>query len=118
MVTKKVIDEIYKRCHKRPASVDELDIALLFNGVAETHKLSVDEDWLTIGSMPDGSIFRRIALKRIHGILDFEDVVAIVLCSSIIFLDKNDSRSFVNLKAEKPSFLDKLRFKVSDECDE
>lgn len=113
MVTKKVIEAIYKTCRRKPDSPDELDIALLFNDVADNHKIHIDEGWLTIGSLPAHSPFHRIALKRIHGIIEFEDEVAVVLHSSIIFLNKHDSRAHIHVKEEKPSFMDRLRYHLS-----
>ena len=113
MVTKKVIDSIYKSCKERPESPDELDIALLFNEVADRHAIQIDEGWLTINSIPRQSPFHRIALSRIHAILEFEDKIAIVLHSSIIFLNKEDATVDVHIRQEKPSLLDRLRYHMS-----
>ena len=50
MVTKKVIESLYKMCKNRPESPDDLDIALLFEDVADKHALMLDEGYLTINS--------------------------------------------------------------------
>ena len=42
MITKKVIDTIYKRYKKRPKSTDDLNIALLFEGVHPGHGVEID----------------------------------------------------------------------------
>ena len=55
MVTKKVIDTIYKTCKHRPASPEELDIALLFEQLPIEHAIGIDGDSLIIGSIPGGS---------------------------------------------------------------
>ncbi len=108
MVTKKVIDSLYKICKNRPDSPDELDIALLFEDVADKHSLQLNEKFLTINSLPPESPFHRIAFKCIHGIIDFEEDVAIVLHSSIIFLSKKDSQVNIHIKEHKQSFMDKI----------
>ena len=114
MVTKKVIDSLYKLCKNRPDSPDELDIALLFEDVAEKHSLELNEEYLTINSLPPESPFHRIAFKRIHGIIEFEEDIAIVLHSSIIFLSKKDSKVHIHIKENKLSFMDKLFSGISE----
>ena len=42
MIHKKVIDAIYKKCRKRPASPDELNIPLLFEKLPEEAMIEVD----------------------------------------------------------------------------
>lgn len=96
-------------CKNRPESPDDLDIALLFEDVADKHALMLDEGYLTINSLPPDNPFHRIALKRIHGIINFEEDVAIALHSSIIFLSKKDSRVNIHIKQQKPSFMDRIR---------
>lgn len=112
MVTKKVIDSLYKLCKDRPESPDELDIALLFEDVADTHALELDEGHLTINSLPPNSPFHKIALKRIHGIINFEEEFAIVLHSSIIFLKKKEAKVNVHIRQTKASFMDMIRSKL------
>lgn len=113
MVTKKVIDTIYKTCKSRPESPDELNIALLFETLAEHHAIEIDEGHITINSIPPGSPFHRVALSRIHDIVEFDDEVAIVMHSSIIFLNKNDNKAHIHIKQERPSFMDRLRYHMA-----
>lgn len=114
MVTNKVIDAVYKQYKKRPASIDELDTALLFTEELLNHDLYVDEGRLVINSIDPHSPFHSIALDRIHAIVNFENVVAIVLHSSIIFLSKRDNKVHVHIKMEKPSFMDRVRMKFAN----
>lgn len=88
MINKKVIDALYKRYDKRPSSLDDLDIALLFEGVHPVHNIVIDGDEIVINSVPADSPFHRILLRGVHAIVEFEESVAIVLHSSIIFLSK------------------------------
>lgn len=109
MITQEVINEIYKKFSKRPASPDELNMPPLFESVHPSHRIEIDDDKLIIYSLPKNSIFHAIPLRNINAILEFESNVAIVLHSSIIFLSKNDAGNYVHFKPLKMSFLDKLR---------
>lgn len=114
MITQKVIDSIYKKYSKRPSSPDELDIMLLFEYLIDNHEVEIDDNGnLIINSLPTASPFHRIALKRVHGIVEFEHSIAIVLHSSIIFLNKRDNKSYVHIRPPKLSLLDKLKARMA-----
>lgn len=110
MITAEVIDSIYKQYPKRATSIDELDFASLFEKAAANHNLSVDpeSEKLTIGSISKNSPFGTISLKNVHAFIPFENWVAVVLHSSIIFLSAKDNKVSVHLKTESPSLWDKL----------
>ena len=116
MITQKVIDSLYKTYSKRPSSPDELDIALLFENLIEHHEIEIDDEaHLVINSIPPESPFHRIPLANIHAIVEFEHKIAIVLHSSIIFLNRSDNNSYVHLRAaQRPSLLSRL-FSRSDD---
>ena len=114
MVTKKVIDTIYKTCKRRPASPEELDIALLFEQLPLEHDIGIDGDSLITGSIPESSPFHSLPLGHIHGIIDFDDCVAVALHSSIVFLDKETDRTSVHIRQERPSIIDRLRYNLSN----
>lgn len=63
MITKKVIDTIYKRYKKRPKSTDDLNIALLFEGVHPGHGVEIDGNDLLVNSVPEQSPFHVIPLS-------------------------------------------------------
>ena len=109
MIQKKVIDAIYKKCGKRPASPDELDIPLLFEKLPEETMIEVDGNDIVIGSIDPSSPFYRIPVNHIHAILEFEEAIAIVLHSSILFLSKENGSLHVHLRELKQSFMEKLR---------
>lgn len=111
MITKKVIDQLYKQYNKRPASIDELNIPLLFESVHPMHGIEFDEGELVINSISSDSPFHRIPLALIHEIVEFEDVVAIVLHSSIIFLSRMADTTHpvqVHIKPIDMSIADKI----------
>lgn len=116
MITQKVIDTLYKTYRKRPASADELDIGLLFEIPVEHHDIEIDDNAnLLINSLPQFSPFRKLSLSRINAIVEFENKVAVVLSSSIIFLNKNDNKSFIHIREEKMSLIDRIFHRIKEE---
>lgn len=111
MITQEVIKTLYKKYPRRAKSIDDLDIALLFETVGERHDVSVDIDanTLTISSIDSKSIFHSIPLAHIHAIVPFEEWTAIVLHSSIIFLNRRNTSVSVHLKEIKPSLSEKVK---------
>ncbi len=116
MITREVIDTLYKKYSKAPSSPDCLDMPLLFDYVADHHNISIDMDGATdcmiINSVEPGSPFHRIPLRRIHAIVPFEEWIAIVLHSSIIFLSRKSSKVSIHLKPASLSILDRARIAV------
>ena len=109
MIHKKVIDAIYKKCRKRPASPDELNIPLLFEKLPEEAMIEDDGNDIVINSVDRNSPFHSIPVSHIHAILEFDEAIAIVLHSSIIFLSKDDGSMHVHLKDIGPTLIDRIR---------
>lgn len=109
MVTKKVIDTLYRQFSRPPQSVDELNVGLLFDCAVENHGIFLDENFLYIGSVEPSSPFSMIPLNRINAIVEFDSVIAIVLHSSIVFLDKESDDVNIHVKMEKPSLWERMR---------
>lgn len=111
MITKDVIQEIYKKYPKRAKSVDELNFGLLFDTVGELHDINIDfnSNRLIIGSLDNRSIFRSIPLTHIHAFVPFEQWTAIVLNASIIFLNNENKEVSVHLKPHEQSMGDRLK---------
>ncbi len=113
MINKEVINSIYKKYKKLPKSPDFLDMPLLFDYAAHHHNIQIDMegpiDALIINSIDKDSPFHRIPLERIHAIVPFEQWVAVVLHSSIIFLNRKSSKVTVHVRTHNPSLLDRVR---------
>lgn len=118
MVTKKIIDALYKQYRKPPKSIDDLPFSILFEHTADNHGLVIDEENLYIGSIDPRSPFSTIALRHINEIVEFHDQIAIVLHPSIIFLSKASDEIYINIKDEQLSFLDRVRMMISGEQQE
>lgn len=113
MIQKKVIDSIYKKFKKRPASPDELDIPLLFEKIPIEAAIEIEGNNLIINSIEPSSPFHSIPISHIHAIIEFDEAVAIVLHSSIIFISKEDGSVHVHLKNIGMSLLDRVRQFIS-----
>lgn len=113
MITRKVIETLYKSYRKLPPSPDYLDMPLLFDYASEHHNVTIDMDGpvdtLVINSIDPASPFHRIPIERIHAIVPFEEWVAIVLHSSIIFLNRHSSRVSVHVKTIKPTLWERIK---------
>lgn len=109
MIQKKVIDAIYKKYRRRPASPDELNIPLLFEKIPEEAGIEIDGNNIVINSIDSRSPFHKIPVGHLHAIIEFDEAVALVLHSSIVFISKDDGSSHVHIKDVGMSFLDKLR---------
>ncbi len=111
MITKEIIQTLYKKYHRRAKSIDSLDMATLFDAAGAIHDINVDIEAgkLIIGSIEEKSIFRSIPLGHIHAIVPFEEWVAIVLHSSIIFLNRKDQKVSVHIKPPTVSVADRIK---------
>ncbi len=111
MITQAVISEIYRKYGKKPKSVDCLNLAYLFDKCGLMHDIMIDPDTeiMTIGSIPGNSPFHEINLRNVHAIVPFEEWAAIVMHSSILYLNLRKPISSVNLRPEKDSIWDKIR---------
>lgn len=113
MVTRKLIDAIYRKYNRPPSSPDELNLGLLFDYAMENHGIVIDENDLFIGSVEPTSPFAQLPLDHIHEILEFENQIAIVLRNSILFLNKHDSDVNVHIRMENPSLWSRFKESLS-----
>lgn len=114
MITKKVIEELYRTYNKRPDSPFDLNLSLLFEHAVDTHGINLDEEKIEIGSIAPDSIFHSINLNHIHEIVEFENAIAIVLHSSIIFLNKHDNKSYIHIRTDKPGLWSRIRSHITN----
>ena len=110
MITRENINEIYRKFKNAPASIDELNIATLFDETAIHHDIMIDpeENTVSFGSIDSKSPFHTISLNRINAILEFDEWIAVVMPASIIFLNRNKAQVVVDIKAVKPTLTDRL----------
>jgi hypothetical protein len=110
MITKQVINELYKKYRHKPLTTDELNLAPLFDYAIEHHGITIDDHRLIINSISQLSPFHSIELEHIHAIVEFDNRIAIVLLTSIIFLDKEDDSAHIHIKVAKPSCWERIQW--------
>lgn len=102
MITQQTIREIYRKHRRKPADIYDLNLSPLFDDPAKPHNITIDDQTLIIGSVEPQSPLRHIPLANIHAILEIDKHIAIVLHSSIIFLQKDTPSVTVHLKPPTP----------------
>lgn len=112
-IDRQIIDSLYRRFPRRPATLDERNLRLLADYIVDDNGVSLCDDRLIFTGMESGSPFREIMLEHVHGVIDMHTHIAIVLHSSIIFLDRATLRAHVHLRPVRRGFfarmLDKLK---------
>jgi hypothetical protein len=110
MITREVIDTLYKKYQNAPKPADHVDMALLLDSANSQHRLSINDDdaQLTIGSLDVRSPFYKIATHCILGVVPFDCWVAIVMHSSILFLSRLNSDVNVHLKPVRVPLYQKI----------
>lgn len=103
-ISSNLIDSLYKRFSRRPATLDERNLRLLADYIVEDRGVSLCDDRLVFTEMSSDSPFREILLENIHGVADLGRMLAVVLHSSIIFLDCRTLEAFVHVKPAENIF--------------
>lgn len=70
--------------------------------------IDADTNELVISSIQEDSPFHTIRLNHIYAIVPFEEWTAIVLHSSIVFLNNLKPISSIHIRPQEPSFWQKL----------
>lgn len=108
MISEKNISDLYRKYSRRPKSADQLNFALLFESVHNEHAVAVDGTKLVIKGLDASSPFHSIPIKCIHAIVNYDDSVAIVLHSSIVFINKADECVNVHINFKERSLLQRI----------
>lgn len=108
MISENIIKSLYRQYPRRPKSIDELNFPLLFENAHVDHAIAIDGDTLVINSLSPSSPFHRIPVRGIHAIVDFDESVAIVLHSSILFISKVDGQVNVHINFSEPCLMSRI----------
>lgn len=100
MITKEVIRDIYKEYGKPSDNKEDLRIPHFLKLLEPHHHLSYDGDELVFEDMEEFNPFRRILVRNLHAILEFNKMVAFVFPNHILFLGKRSSELSVHFKPE------------------
>lgn len=88
MVTKRVIKELYQRFNAPPKDVSVLNLSHHMDILREYHPMKIDGDEIIVENVEEYSPFRRMLIKRITGIIEFNKYVAFVMTEHIFFFEK------------------------------
>ena len=83
MITKEVIKDIYKEYRHPSDNPDELRIPYFLKKLENHHNLKYDGDELIFEDMEEFNPFRRILVKNLHAILEFNRMIAFVYMKSL-----------------------------------
>lgn len=101
MVTKEVIKDIYKEYRHPNENTEELRIPYFLKLLAPHHHLKYDGDEMIFEDMDEFNPFRRILVRNLHAILEFNKMVAFVFPNHILFLGKRSPELSVHFKPEE-----------------
>lgn len=100
MITKDIIKDIYKEYNKPSTDPEELQLPHFLKVLEPHHKLKVEDDEIIFEDMNEFDPFRRILLRNLHAILDFNKHVAFVFPNHILFLGKRSPELHVHFKPD------------------
>ncbi|MDE6810770.1 MAG: hypothetical protein K2J15_00295 [Muribaculaceae bacterium] len=106
MITDEVIREIYKTNKKPPKDLSELNLPEALDILKEHHSLTLDSDDLSkaeiiINDLEEFNPFRRFLVRSLHGILEFDRMMAFVFRNHILFLGKENNQLRVHFKPDE-----------------
>lgn len=118
MITDEVIREIYKTNKKPPKDLNSLNLEEALHTLKAHHNLTLDSEDLTkaeiiINDLEEFNPFRRFLVRSLHGVLEFDRMMAFVFRNHILFLGKEDNQLRVHFKPdedeeEEDSFFSRL----------
>lgn len=113
MVTKKIIDEIYRKYKNPPSNIEELNINYYIKMLKEYHPMSITSDRIIIENAGEFCPFKHILISRLTGIIEFSKYVAFILPEHIFFFDRHSENIRLHMKKEpKPGFFSQLLSKI------
>lgn len=110
MITKQVIESLYKKYRNMPKRETERNLDVIRRFASEHPAMDIEGDTVTLYNVDPTSPFSEINLNNVHACVEFDDCLAIVMHSSIIFLMKADGAPHVHIKDQPDGIVDKLRF--------
>lgn len=110
MISKQVIEEIYKKYNKPPKKVDDLRIPYFLDLLSKSHhlRLSQDQEEIVNEDLDNYNPFKRFLIRRMTAILEFERMVAFAFDNHIIFFQKDSTDMRVHFKPVKKGFFSRL----------
>lgn len=101
MITKQVIKDIYKEYRYPNKDIEELRLPYFLKMLEPHHHFTFDGTELVFDDMEEFNPFRRILIRNLHAILEFNKMVAFVFPNHILFLGKRSPELSVHFKPEE-----------------
>lgn len=115
MINDQVIKEIYKKFSKPVKSQEDLKLDYYVKLLNKEHNIEINDLDVVINDLDSINPFRRFLKRSIYAILEFDNVVAFVFRSHILFFSINDNQLRVHIKPEKPKGFFRRLFSKDDE---
>ena len=109
MIQQNVIKEIYRKYRRVPKRKDDLHLHILTDVLGGLVVVRLEGGEVVIISKNPDTHDIRIDISRIHGVIEFDFHVAIVLQGSIIFIAKETGEIRMHIKEDKLTLLDRIR---------
>lgn len=109
MITENVIKEIYKKYKKPQKDAAALNLDYYLDLLKDHHNISMTGGEIILNDLEEFNPFRCFLIRSLHGVLEFDKMVAFVTGNHILFLGKEDNSLRVHFKPEnKNSLFDKI----------
>ncbi len=114
MISKQIIDTLYKKYSKPPKNFSDLHIDEFVAACGDLYGVEVNDVSITFSRMSTDSPFRTILLSNIYGKENFEYHIALVFSTYILFFNRRDYDVTVHFKPESCSCLKRLYWRLKD----
>ena len=109
MINDSVIKEIYKKFGKPPKRDEDLQLDYFIPMLSAHHMIENDGFEIVIKDLEEYNPFRRVLIRSLNAVLEFDKMIAFVFRNHILFLGKEDNQMRVHIKPEKkPSIWGKI----------
>lgn len=105
MITEEVIKEIYRKYKKPHKERAELNLDYYLDLLKDHHSISATGGEIILNDLEEFNPFRCFLIRSLHGVLEFDKMVAFVTGNHILFLGKEDNSLRVHFKPEEKDSL-------------
>ncbi len=100
MINNNIINELYTSFATEPELFEDRGLSRLMDYAFDTDAIDFDGDRLVFNSIDSESPLHSIEIERIRGAREFNDYMAVVLPSSIIFINRRDLSTRIHIKEQ------------------
>lgn len=112
MISKRVINTLYKKYAKPPRDFSDLHIDDFMTVCGELYGVEINDVSITFSRMAADSPFHTILLSNIYGKEIFESHIALIFSTYILFFNRERYDITVHFKPDSCSWLRRLYWKL------